>query len=171
MQGMQHARDFVLQMSHQGSNQYLQVAQQALQNGDSVGAAQAPVHADVVVVSGKLAHHFFTNDLFRIDTLWMEVAPDTVFHRWLSQGINGPAAVVLTAAPEKFGDQPNARILTGKLMHSTAPGQSPIVHTMFLVDEQTGTTGAVTFETEDRATAMKFDPFDNATVSIVIQIR
>jgi hypothetical protein len=136
----------------------------------SVCSAQAPAPGDVVVVSGRLAHHFFTNDLFRIDALWMQVAPDTLFHRWLSQGINGPAAIVLTAAPEKFGDRPDVRILTGKLMHSTAPGQSPIVHTIFLVDEQTGTTGAITFETDDRATALKFEPFDDAMVSIVIEI-
>ena len=126
---------------------------------------------DITVASGKLAHHFFTNDLFRIDTLWMQVAPDTVFHRWLSQGINGPASIILTATPDQFGDRPNLRILTGKLMHGTAPGESPIVHIIYLVDEQTGTTGAVTFETDDRATAAKFDPFDDATVSIVIQLK
>jgi len=49
--------------------------------------------SDVTVASGKLAHHYLTNDLFRIDKLWMQVAPDTLFHRWLSQGINGNAAV------------------------------------------------------------------------------
>jgi len=137
----------------------------------SVCRAQAPVPADIVVVSGTLAHHYFTNDLFRIDTLWMQVAPDTLFHRWLSQGINAPASIVLTATPDQFGDRRNVRILTGTLMHSTTPGQSPIVHTMFVVDQQTGTTGPVTFETDDLATAVKFDRFDDATVSIVIQIQ
>jgi hypothetical protein len=39
------------------------------------GAAQAP--RPDVVVSGKIAHHFLTNDLFRIDTVWMQVAPDS----------------------------------------------------------------------------------------------
>jgi hypothetical protein len=138
-------------------------------SGNSL-AAQAPAR-DVVVVSGKLAHHFFTNDLFRIDTLWMQVAPDTLFHRWLSQGINGPASIVVTTAPEKFGDRPNVRILSGKLMHGTAPGESPIVHIIYVVDDQTGTAGAVTFETDDLATAVKFDAFDDRAISIVIEIR
>jgi hypothetical protein len=103
--------------------------------------------------------------------VWMQVAADTVFHRWLSLGINGPASIVLTTTPEHFGDRPNLRILTGKLMHGTAPGESPIVHIIYLVDEQTGTTGAVTFETDDRATALKFEPFDDKIVSIVIERR
>ena len=137
-----------------------------------VCAAQRPaLPADVNVASGKLAHHYFTNDLFRIDKLWMQVAPDTVFHRWLSQGINGEAAVVLTAAPEKFGDRRNVRILSGRLMHETAPRTSPIVHMMFLQDEQTGSAGAVTFETDDRRIAQKFDAFDGRDVSIVIVIK
>ena len=38
--GAQHARDFVLQMSHQGSNMHLMAAQQAMTNGDTVSAAQ-----------------------------------------------------------------------------------------------------------------------------------
>lgn len=38
--GAQHARDFVLQMSHAGSNQYLMAAHQAMSAGDGVGAAQ-----------------------------------------------------------------------------------------------------------------------------------
>jgi hypothetical protein len=57
------------------------------------------------------------------------------------------------------------------MMHDTAPGESPIVHIIYLVDEQTGTTGAVTFETDDRATALKFEPFDDKIVSIVIERR
>jgi hypothetical protein len=139
----------------------------------TVGAAAAPRPAarDVTIASGTLKHHFFTNDLFRIDKLWMQVAPDTLFHRWLSQGINGRVAVVLTRTPEKFGDHTNVRILSGRLMHQTAPRTSPIVHMMFLTDEQTGATGAVTFETDDHATAQKFDAFDDRDVSIVIEIR
>lgn len=45
--GAQHARDFVLQMSHQGSNMHLMAAHQAMMNGDSVSAAQhlAAAHA------------------------------------------------------------------------------------------------------------------------------
>ena len=134
-------------------------------------ALLAGARHDVTVASGKLAHHFLTNDLFRIDKLWMQVAPDTLFHRWLSQGINRKVAIVMTATPGTFGDRPNLRILTGTLMHQTAPGTSPIVHMMFLTDEQTGTAGAVTFETDDLATAEKFDAFDDRNVSIVIEIK
>lgn len=45
--GAQHARDYVLQMSHAGSNQNLMAAHQALMTGDSVGAANylAKAHA------------------------------------------------------------------------------------------------------------------------------
>src|SRR3954464_12210737 len=134
-------------------------------------AAAAPVQRDVVVVSGKLAHHFLSNDLFRIDTLWMQVAPDTLFHRWLSQGINGKVEVILTTSPEKFGDRPNVRILSGRMMHETVPTTSPIVHSLFVFDEQTGTAGPVTFETDDHRTAHKFDAFDDQPVSIVIVMK
>ena len=137
----------------------------------SVCAAQAPAGRDVTVAAGTLKHHFFTNDLFRINTLWMQVTPDTLFHRWLSQGINGRVVVMLTRSPETFGDRPNRRILTGRLMHETAPRTSPIVHMMFLSDERTGATSAVTFETDDRALAEKFDAFDGTEISIVIEIR
>ena len=138
--------------------------------GGVCAAQRLPKRPDVTVASGKLAHHFFTNDLFRIDKLWMQVAPDTLFHRWLSQGINGKVSIVLTASPETFGDRPNVRILSGTLMHETAPRTSPIVHMMFLQDERLGTTGAVTFETDDLATAVKFDAFDDKNVSVVIEI-
>lgn len=136
-----------------------------------VCAAQPVKHRDVTVASGKLRHHFLTNDLFRIDTLWMQVSPDTLFHRWLSQGINDKASIVLTFTPEKFGDAPNLRILTGKLVHQTAPNTSPIVHMVFLQDPQLGTTGPVTFETDDHALAAKFDAFDDQTVSIVMRVK
>ena len=37
-----------------------------------VCSAQPPsAAADVTIASGKLHHHFLTNDLFRIDELWM----------------------------------------------------------------------------------------------------
>ena len=47
IEGAQHARDFVLQMSHQGSNMHLMAAHQAMMNGDTTGAAQnlAAAHA------------------------------------------------------------------------------------------------------------------------------
>ena len=134
-------------------------------------ALLAGARGDVTVASGTLAHHFFTNDLFRIDKLWMQVAPDTLFHRWLSQGINGQVSIVLTDSPETFGDRPNLRILSGALIHETAPRTSPIVHMMFLHDERLGTSGAVTFETDDLATAAKFHAFDDRDVSVVIEIR
>jgi hypothetical protein len=38
--GAQHARDFVLQLSHAGANQYLMAADKAMQMGDGVSAAQ-----------------------------------------------------------------------------------------------------------------------------------
>jgi hypothetical protein len=45
--GAQHAKDWVFQMSHTGSNQYLMAAHQALSMGDGVGASQylAKAHA------------------------------------------------------------------------------------------------------------------------------
>jgi hypothetical protein len=136
----------------------------------SVCAAQAPAPAvNVTVASGKLAHHFLTNDLFHIDNLWIEVTSDTVFHRWLSRGINDKVTITLTANPEPFGDRANVRILSGILIHELAPGVTPIVHVMFLKDEQTGTLSAVTFETDDPVTALKFDGYDDKEVSIVIE--
>ena len=137
----------------------------------SVCVAAAPTRGDVTVASGKLAHHHLSNDLFRIDKLWIQVAPDTQFHRWLSEGIGGKAAIVLTNGPDRFGDRPNVRILSGRLMHGTAPNTSPIVHTMFLVDALTGSVGAVTLQTYDRVTAQRFDAFDDTDISIVIEIK
>ena len=46
-----------------------------------------------------------------------------------------------------------------------------MVHILFLKDELTGTFGAVTLQTTDRATALKFDGLDDANVSIVIRIK
>jgi hypothetical protein len=47
MAGAQHARDFVFQLSHSGTNQYLMAAHRALQQGDGIGASQylAKAHA------------------------------------------------------------------------------------------------------------------------------
>ena len=139
--------------------------------GGVCGAQTPAPHADVTVASGKLAHHFLTNDLFHIDELWMQVEPDTVFHRWLSRGINDRVVITLTTDPGKFGDRPSVRILTGKMMHGVDPGTSPIVHMIFLRDELSGSVGAVTFETNDPVTALKFDGFDDTEVSIVIEIK
>jgi hypothetical protein len=134
----------------------------------AVAARQAVFAGDVIVVSGDLAHHAATNDLFHIGELWMQVAPNTQFHRWLSQERKRSVAVILTTSPDRYGDPDTARILTGTLMHETAPGSSPIVHVMFLQDELTGTTGPITFETGDPITARKFDAFDGHTVSVII---
>lgn len=142
-----------------------------LLTGASASGQTVAQDADVTVVSGQLAHHRLTNDLFHINDLWMQVTPDTQFHRWLSQGINRDVVILLTATPGKFGDRDNVRILSGKLMHGTAPATSPIVHVMFLEDELTGSIGAVTFQTDDSVTARKFDAFDDEDVSIIIEIR
>ncbi len=58
--GAQHARDFILQMSHIGSNQYLMAAHQALSNGDGVGAAQALAKAHAFFPDGTVGR-FRTN--------------------------------------------------------------------------------------------------------------
>ena len=54
---------------------------------------------DITIASGKLAHHRFSNELFRIHELWIGVAEDTEFHRWLSQGIDRNVALVLRRIP------------------------------------------------------------------------
>jgi hypothetical protein len=52
--GAQHARDFVLQMSHTGSNQYLMAAHQSLAAGDGVSAAQALAKAHAFFPDGTI---------------------------------------------------------------------------------------------------------------------
>ncbi len=44
------------------------------------------------------------------------------------------------------------------------------MHMMFLQDEETGSVGAVTFQTDDQVIAQKFDAFEDRDVSIVIEI-
>ena len=46
-----------------------------------------------------------------------------------------------------------------------------MVHELFLKDELLGAFSAVTFETADVATARKFDIYDGAQISIVIQLQ
>ena len=129
--------------------------------------------ADVTVVSGKLERLRFASQLFHIDDLWMQVAADTEFNRWLSQGIDRQVVVTLTANPDTFADRDRntARILRGTLMHGTSPNTSPIVHTIFLQDELSGSLGAVTLQTDDPIIARKFDSFDDGEVGIIIQIK
>jgi len=91
----------------------------------------------------------------------------------------------MTAHPDRFADAKNVRILSGTLMHQTAPaptpaaanvfgnlppGDSPIVHVLFLKDKLTGSLGAVTFETADLVTAAKFNDYDGTYLNIVIEI-
>jgi hypothetical protein len=131
----------------------------------------APSQTDVVVVLGTLAHHRLSNDLFRIDRLWMRVEPDTLFHRWLLRGAGHTAAIAVTTAPDRFADLPNVRILTGRLVHQTSPSANPVIHMFFQQDDLTGTLGAVTFQTEDRILALTLDAWCDAEVSLIIEIR
>ena len=128
------------------------------------------VGTDVVVVSGKLAHYRLTNDLFHIGSLWMRVEPNTLFHRWLSDAGGRQVSVLITSDPDRFGDAPNARILTGELHHGTAPQRgSTVLHTLVLRDSLTNTLGPIAFETDNPMTARKFDAFDGRVISIVIE--
>ena len=126
--------------------------------------------SEITLASGTLAHHRLTNDLFHIDDLWMKVAPDTEFHRWLSQGVGRTVSVVLTSNVDRFADIKNVRLLSGTLIHETAPTTSPVVHMLFFRDERTASLGAVTFQTDDLATAMKFDSFEGEKAGVIIAI-
>jgi hypothetical protein len=136
----------------------------------SPAVPQVTSDSDIVAVSGELEHHRMSNSLFHIDDFWMRVAPDTQFHRWLSQGIDREVSIILTRNPDSYGDRENVRILSGRLMHQTVPSESPVMHVLFLQDEETGTIGAVTFQTDNPVIARKFDPFDDRGVSIIIEI-
>ena len=146
----------------------------------------AAERADVTLAAGKLAHHRFSNDLFQVAELWIRVAENTEFHRWLSQGIDREVSVVITTQTARLTDETDTRILTGKLVHQTAPnptpntvdvvgqlppGDLPMVHIVFVRDEAFGTLGAVTLQTSDGATASRLEGFDDASVSIVIAIK
>jgi len=143
-------------------------------------------HTDVIVASGKLHGRFLADALFHIgEEFWMRVPSDTEFNRWLSQGLKRQVVIVLTTDPARFADAKSTRILSGTLIHNTAPTPTPattdrvgrlpggnmsFVHVLFLKDELTGSFGAVTFETADRVTAAKFEPYDGAHINIVIQL-
>ena len=135
------------------------------------GAPVAGQQAEDIVASDALVHHRLTNDLFHVGDLWIRVPPDTVFHRWLSQGIDRPVAVILTTNPTRFADAKNTRVLTGTLMDDTAPNATPVIHILFIEDMQTHQASPITFETTDRVIASKFDDYDDAEVSIVIQLQ
>ena len=129
------------------------------------------MQTEVTLVSGTLTHHALTNDLFHIGDLWMHVIPNTEFHGWLSEGIGREVAIVLTPHADRFADVKGVRILTGTLIHDTQPNAAPIVHVLFLKDLMTGAFSAVTFQTTDLGLVKTFDRFDNAEVSLVIQIK
>lgn len=152
-----------------------------------LGAARtsAAEDADVIVASGTLDGHFLSQALFHIGEFWMRVPPDTEFNRWLSQGIDRKVVIMLTANPARFSDVKNVRILSGILMHGTAPSPTPattdvigrlpegnlaVVHVLFLKDELTGSFGPITFETADLGTATKFEAYNDTLTNIVIQI-
>ena len=159
------------------------VASLLLGSGAATGRAAEP--KDAVLASGKLESRLLAGSLFHIDEFWIRVAADTEFNRWLSQGLNHNAVVMLTSNADRFGDQKNMRILTGRLNHETAAkltptttdvvgrlprGDSGLVHTMFIKDELTGSLGAATFETADLVVASAFDKYEGAHVSVVIAI-
>ena len=141
--------------------------------------------ADVVVATGELEHFALSNELFHINNLWIRVAEGTEFHRWLSQGIGHNVAIVLTTNTTRSTDEKDTRILTGTLIHNTAPnptsnavnvtgrlppGDLETVHVFFLKDEVTDTFGAVTLETTDAVTMLRFQGYDDAIVSIVLKV-
>jgi hypothetical protein len=153
------------------------------------GAAwlEADEAAAAVVASGTLHGRFRAASLFHIDEFWMQVASGTDFHRWLSQGLGRLVVVRLTADATQVHDEKRMRILTGTLVHETAPrptsittnvvgrlpeGDSGLVHVFFVTDEIAGrgTLSAVTFETADLATVSKFAAYEGGRINIVIEI-
>jgi hypothetical protein len=153
--------------------------------GFGAGSALAADRADVIVVSGTLSGQFLADALFHVGEFWMRVASNTEFHRWLSHGIDHKVVITLITDPTPLEDVTNVRILSGTLVHETAPNPTPlttsvvgrlpegnasVVHILFLKDETTGTLGAVTFETADLDTARKFEAYDGTRVNIVIKI-
>jgi hypothetical protein len=152
-----------------------------------------PVRADTtdhtfVVASGTLDGRFLAGSLFHIGEFWMRVAEGTDFHRWLENGLGRRVVIRLTADPSSAGDDKSMRILSGALIHETAPKSTPVttgasgrlpegdsafVHVFFVTDDIAGSTtlSPVTFETADVATVSKFAAFEGAHINIVIQLR
>lgn len=155
--------------------------------GGGAARLEADKAADAVVASGTLGGRFLAASLFHIDEFWMQVASGTDFHRWLSQGLGRSVVVRLAADSTQFGDEKNARILSGTLVHETAPkptsitsdvvgrlpeGDSGLVHVFFVRDEIAAsvTLSSVTFETADLATVSKFAAYEGGRVNIIIEI-
>ena len=151
-------------------------------------AGPSGAHKDhAVVASGTLDGRFLAGLLFHIDEFWMKVASGTEFHRWLSQGLGHPVVIRLVRNTARLADEKNVRILSGLLMHQTVPkltpattdvvgrlprGDSGLVHMYFVIDAiaDTATLSAITFESADLATVSKFNAFEGARISIVIEI-
>lgn len=133
----------------------------------SAPAQEPPCGPDDLVVSGKLVHDRWSDDLFRVDRLWMRVPSGTVFHRWLSDA--GGVAVWLTVDPSRFGDTPTFRILSGTIQHGVAPRESSLVHMIFVSDEVSGSVGPIAFQTTDLALVLRFDACPGVPVRIVIE--
>lgn len=142
--------------------------------------------ADVIVASGTLDGWLFAPTLFHIGEFWMRVPAHTEFNRWLSQGIHREVVIRIVTDPARFADVKNVRILSGKLMHVTAPDPTPatedpvgrlpignlaFVHELFLENELTGGFSAISFETADFETALKFHAHDDTQINIVIEIK
>ena len=130
-----------------------------------------PLQTDAVIVAGPLVHHRLANALFQIGELWMRAEPGTVFHRWMLSGAGRHATISVTTQPDRYADVPHVRIITGRLIHQTAPSASPVIHSLFVQGQETGRLGALTFQTTDKVIADAFDAWTDAEVSIVIRIR
>jgi hypothetical protein len=170
------------------SNKWVvEIALAALMSIDQ-GASRtlAAAGAEVIVASGTLNSRFLARALFHIGEFWIRVPSDTEFNRWLSQGVDRKATIRLVTDPARFADAKGTRILSGTLKRGTAPdpnsstvegigrlpeGDSPVVNVLFLQNELTGGFNAITFETADLATAMKFDPYNDKHVDIVIELK
>ena len=151
--------------------------------GAGTAVASAAKEPEVVVASGKMDGRFRTDSLFHIDEFWMQVNSGTEFHRWLSRGLHKKVVVSLTTSADELNDEKDTRILTGTLIHQTAPregpgagarlphGDSGLAHILYLQDDLSGSLGAVTFETADRLTAQKFDVYDGKRVTVIIRIK
>jgi hypothetical protein len=129
------------------------------------------LQSEVRMADGRLVRDVMTKVSFHVGALWMQVAPDTVFHKWLASGAGKRATIVLTTDTSRMTDAKNARLLTGTLVHCTAPGKTPVIHTFMVKDHVLGVLGQVTFQTTDNALAAKFAAHDGANFSLVLSIK
>jgi len=137
-------------------------------------ADRGRVDRDVTVVSGKLARPVFARGLFRIGSLWFQVASDAAFQDWLVHARGRQAAVTLTTNAERYVEAKNTKILSGTPVHETVPSVSPVVHVMLLQEPHIGNI-AVTFQTTDALVASRLETCmansrTGSRVSVVIQV-